>query len=104
MIDGKAAVIIASTLAGIVMCFIAVYGWGKWLNRPQRQAASATPDRQRLVSIEHAIEAIANEVERIGESQRFTAKLMTQRSEAERALPVVEQARAPGYRPMATPH
>jgi hypothetical protein len=39
----------------------------------------------RLDRIEHAVEAIAVEVERISEGQRFTTKLLAERSAAEGA-------------------
>ena len=49
---------------------------------------------QRLERMEQAIDAIAVEVERISEGQRFTTKLLSERADAQpsRALP----PRAPG--------
>lgn len=43
---------------------------------------------QRLARMESAIEAIAVEVERISEGQRFTTRLLAERAADERALPV----------------
>lgn len=40
----------------------------------------------RLDRIEHAVEAIAVEVERISEGQRFTTKLLAERTAADAAL------------------
>jgi hypothetical protein len=45
----------------------------------------------RLERIEHAVEAVAIEVERISEGQRFTTKLLS-----ERAAPGAEPARGSG--------
>jgi hypothetical protein len=41
---------------------------------------SASLSEARLVRIEHAVEAIALEVERISEGQRFTTKLLSEQS------------------------
>jgi hypothetical protein len=86
MIDGKTAVMIGSSLAGAIAFWAAVYGWGKWLNRPrqpeqreQREQRESLAQDARLERIELAIEAVAIEVERLGESQRFTAKLLAER-------------------------
>lgn len=48
---------------------------------PVAQIAPATDAR--LDRIEHAVEAIAVEVERISEGQRFTTKLLSERSGAD---------------------
>jgi hypothetical protein len=85
-IDGKAAVMIGSSLAGAIAFWAAVYGWGKWLTRPRPEvqpdsvARDARPER-----IEFAVEAIAIEIERLGESQRFTAKLLAERARGQQA-------------------
>ena len=49
--------------------------------------------------LEQAVEAIAIEVERISEGQRFTTKLLSERHEA---TPEDESRRAPGQ--IVTPH
>jgi hypothetical protein len=49
----------------------------------ERQSLGAVPDAQaaeRLARIEAAVEAIAIEVERISEGQRFTTKLLSERA------------------------
>lgn len=57
-----------------------------------RAGQDASPaDRQRLERVEHAIEAIAIEVERISEGQRFTTRLLTDRH----AAALVPDPRAP---------
>ena len=48
----------------------------------QPGVGSATDDR--LERIEHAVDSIAIEVERISEAQRFTTKLLAERTEPER--------------------
>ena len=58
---------------------------------PAAQIAPATDAR--LERIEHAVEAIAVEVERISEGQRFTTKLLAERSAAEPASrPISERS------------
>jgi len=61
--------------------------------RWDRPAISDKPSgeiSQRLERIEQAVEAVAIEVERIAEAQRFSAKLM---SEQQRSLPKSDAAR-----------
>ena len=48
--------------------------------RPGALSASTTPSDQRLARIEAAVEAVAIEVERISEAQRFTTRLLTERT------------------------
>ena len=55
------------------------------------QIAPATDAR--LDRIEHAVEAIAVEVERISEGQRFTTKLLAERSPAEAARSLTDRSR-----------
>ena len=101
MIGGKEAVAIAGTIAGAVCFWAAVYGWGQWLNRPRPDAPrlDAAEQDARLRRIEAAIEAMAIEVERIGEGQRFTTKLL-----AEKASPMPPEQPSRPYRPAVTPH
>jgi hypothetical protein len=60
--------------------------------RPERVAAGETA--QRLAAIEQAVDAVAVEVERISEGQRFTARLLADRATAraeERAMAETER-------------
>ena len=60
-----------------------------WRGRSPRLDAprqSASIDDERMARLEQAVDAIAVEVERISEGQRFTAKLLSERS-AEKSLP-----------------
>ena len=53
-----------------------------WSRRQDALAAAPPPDplmNERLARIEHAIEAVAVEVERISEGQRFVTKLLAER-------------------------
>ena len=55
-----------------------------WLLRATRQQPRPEPQRDaaveaRLARIEHAIESVAVEVERISENQRFTTRLLAER-------------------------
>ena len=49
--------------------------------RPNADAVAGTEARERLDRLEHAIDAIAIEVERIGEGQRFLVKLLVDKPE-----------------------
>jgi hypothetical protein len=51
-----------------------------YLERARIRASAAPPvQQQRLERIEQAVDAIALEVERISEAQRFSAKLLAER-------------------------
>ena len=50
-------------------------------------------DDSRLKRIENAVEAIAIEVERISENQRFTTKLLSERSSSADRLPGTKPSR-----------
>jgi hypothetical protein len=75
------------------------YWWfrAKQLDRthpPQTAIATASPAIEaRLAGIEAAVEAVAVEVERLGEVHRFVARLQGERAEAEGALAPTHQAR-----------
>jgi len=80
VIDGKAAVMIGSSLAGAIAFWAAIYGWGKWLHRPRPEPPRDTVGQDlRLERMERALDAIAIEIERLGEGQRFTTKLLAER-------------------------
>jgi hypothetical protein len=55
------------------------YAWGKWLKHRYDELKverGATADAERLARIERAVEALSLEVERIGEAQRYSVKLL----------------------------
>ncbi|HEX5408765.1 MAG TPA: hypothetical protein VFW89_03240 [Gemmatimonadaceae bacterium] len=86
MIDGKAAVIIGSSLAGAIAFWAAIYGWGKWLSRPRPEVRPDSFGQDaRLERIESALEAVAIEIERLGEGQRYTTKLLAERDRLQQA-------------------
>jgi hypothetical protein len=61
---------------------VIVYALKAWSNRGIARGAAALPKGvdQRLERIEHAVDAIAIEVERISEGQRFTTRLLSDRA------------------------
>jgi hypothetical protein len=79
-----AAVAIGS-LAGLSAIGVAVHAYVRRIGRHDRRMAGAnTPlalADERLVRIEQAVDAIAIEVERIAEGQRFLTKLQADRTE-----------------------
>jgi hypothetical protein len=54
---------------------------GKWIDR-RGQLAQGDRSDERLSRIEQAVDAIAIEVERISEAQRFTTKLLAEKNGA----------------------
>lgn len=75
-INSEAAMAIALFAAVASVCWSAAFAWAKWLQHSRNQSAH-TPDLgHRLDRIERAIDTVAVEVERLGEGQRFTARLL----------------------------
>ena len=101
--DPKAAVMIASMVCGTIVCCAAMFGVVKWFSRARPSAPSpdfSSEQNSRLYNLEQAVESIAIEVERIGEGQRHTAKLLNERAAIDQAM-----LRPPvAYRPINTPH
>jgi hypothetical protein len=54
---------------------------------PQPSRAAAAANEERLERIERAVEAVAIEVERISEGQRFTTRLLAERNGAASGSP-----------------
>jgi hypothetical protein len=73
-INSEAAMAIALFASIASVCWSAAYAWSKWLLH--RQTGSAPEISTRLDGIERAIDAVAVEVERLGEGQRFAARLL----------------------------
>ena len=102
-LDPKAVVTIVTMLFGASVCWSAAFAWAKWLGRPRPatfrdDAAPHLPDRLR--AIEHTLEAVALEVERISEGQRFTTRLL-----GERPATAAPSARGPAeLSRVPTPH
>lgn len=61
-------------------------------NAKQRSTLEPGVD-ERLFRIEEAVDAMAIEIERMAESQRFTAKLLAERLPTPEALPGAERGR-----------
>jgi hypothetical protein len=84
----------------LVLPLVLVLARRLWVRGPRREAMDLE-NSPRLQRIEQAVEAIAVEVERIGEAQRFTTKLLSDRhAEAVQRL-AVQPRREPGT---ITPH
>ena len=92
--------VIIISIAFFAMCAIIAIGYplarafGRRMDRKGAVAAQDPDARMRLERIEHAVDAIALEVERISEGQRFTSKVLADL----RALPEPDPAAA-----LATP-
>jgi len=100
-IGSDAAMAVAFFVSVASVAWSAAYAWGKWLARPRPPALPPGDAERRLANLESAIDTIALEVERLGEAQRFTARLLEER------LPAPGQAALPprGERPgPPTPH
>jgi hypothetical protein len=89
-------------ILGIVLGIPLVRSYTKRVeSRPSRDALPAGEMFTRLDRIEQSIEAMATEVERIAEGQRFTTKLLSEvRTSAPAALAAPVPAQVPAAPPM----
>ncbi|BAH37693.1 MAG TPA: hypothetical protein DGD08_16100 [Gemmatimonas aurantiaca] len=80
--NGAIAVIAigCSMVVAITLGSPLVRSFARWLDRRGDQSRTPNDVAQRLAAIEQAVELVAVEVERISEGQRFTAKLLAERS------------------------
>lgn len=70
--------VILSSLA----CLVGIVVGGRWLWRkgsPSLPGAAPSVDERRMERLETAVDAIAFEVERISEAQRFTTQILAER-------------------------
>lgn len=69
----------AALHVGLLLAGVAGVMW--WRGRTQRDSGytELPPEAQRLENLQHSVDAIAIEVERIGEAQRFNTKLQAER-------------------------
>jgi hypothetical protein len=70
-----------ASLAALSCIGVGLHAYLRRLRRKDSYVPAARHDQERLTRIEQAVDAIAIEVERIAESQRFLTKLQTERAE-----------------------
>ena len=73
---------------GFALVFPVVRAWSKRIEARAKTPVLNAGSDPRLERMEQAIDAIAVEVERIAEGQRFVTRLMTDRSPERVALPL----------------
>jgi FtsZ-binding cell division protein ZapB len=81
------AIMIMGFMAMVMMIPIVIAYTRRIWKRPQAARALSPATEGRLERIEQAVEAIAVEVERVSEGQRFVTKLMSESKEPARMLP-----------------
>jgi hypothetical protein len=84
MMNSDASMAVGFFVSAASIAWSAAFAWSRWLGRPRQQATADTRDQphrleQRLEGIEQVVQAIALEVERLGEGQRFTTRLLAER-------------------------
>lgn len=77
---------IVVVIAGLAILSPLVRAIGRRIEGAPRRDAMGGASAERLERIEQAVEAMAVEIERISEGQRFTTKLLSSRAEADAAL------------------
>lgn len=72
--------VVCTTIVGTVGCLVAIGVTARlFLMRAKRLAERPAVDDNRLRHLEQAVDAIAVEIERISEAQRFQTKLLADR-------------------------
>lgn len=66
--------------AHVVLLFVGVYAMWRIISRAGPGSPAMHEDAERLEQLQQSVDAIAVEVERIGEAQRFSAKLHGERA------------------------
>jgi hypothetical protein len=68
---------------GALIAWAAAFAWAKWLKHRYDEyrvnAPASSIEAERITRIEQAVETLAVELERIGEGQRYTVKLLEDR-------------------------
>ena len=75
------AVVIVGMVASLCIIGVVTAKAVQSMRRSKRAAVAPPMADERLEQLQQSIDAIAVEVERIAEAQRFTAKLLAERSE-----------------------
>lgn len=89
-------VAIVATFGTIIVLSFGIPLMRAWIRRMDARPQPAQPDVvMRLDRIEHAIDAMAVEVERISEGQRFVTRLMAERVPESVARPATQRERLP---------
>lgn len=106
MLSSNAAITVAFFAATASVAWSAAYAWAKWLPHrhdapPAEPLSRANVDGERIARLEGAVEALAVEIERVAEGQRYTARLLEERLPLKIEPP--HQARA-GEGRVITPH
>ncbi len=88
-------VAIIATFGTIIVLSFGIPLMRAWIRRLDSKPSPAQPEVvMRLDRIEHAIDAMAVEVERISEGQRFVTRLMAERGPEPVALPAAARESA----------
>ena len=86
--------LVAMVLIIVALCATITKLGTAWMQRSSAVRA-ATPSREhesRLMRIEHAVESIAVEVERVSENQRFATRLLSERADGVPNLATAQEA------------
>jgi hypothetical protein len=107
VISSDAVMTVAFFGAVASVAWSAAFAWAKWLThrhdaRPLRGAAGNGVDGSRIARLEVAVETLAVELERLGEGQRYVARLLDERLPP--AIAPSREAPSPELGRVTTPH
>lgn len=74
--------VVMTVIAGFIVSMVALYMGTKWIGHRMKPRPITPIDDDRFARLEQAVDTMAIEIERMTEAQRFTAKLLAERSNA----------------------
>jgi hypothetical protein len=74
---------VAAVIVGLVasLCAVGVFTVRALIHSARKQPRSLPADDRRIEQLQQSVDAIAVEIERIAEAQRFTTKLLAERDQ-----------------------
>ena len=75
-------VIVMGVMTGFIASMVGIFMGARWLSHRLQSRPVVPIDDERFTRLEQAVDAMAIEIERMTEAQRFTAKLLSERAPA----------------------
>ena len=74
--------VVMVVITAFIGSMVGIYMGARWLSHRMKPRPVVPIDDERFARLEQAVDAMAIEIERMTEAQRFTAKLLSERSPA----------------------
>ena len=74
--------VVMGVITTFIASMVAIYMGARWVSHSMKPRPQLPIDDERFARLEQAVDAMAIEIERMTEAQRFTAKLLSERPPA----------------------